>query len=536
MNAVAEIQAAEFGEFFAPASNDMIDGLVAQYRVIRANVEKIANAMTGETAGAVSYFLSGNKDDRSGLPSVERLFRLEGALASLNSAFWSKAMHLTDVLDMMPQKRRDEWNKSITDMTCPAFEDETVRATLQGLMSQRQQFLAERVDGIFTGLSGEHVTNSPAAFGKRMIVANALNEYHYVGFSKCGLINDLRCVVAKFMGRDEPGYNASSGLIEALKGNWGNWVNVDGGAMKIRLYKKGTAHIEVHTDMAWRLNRILAHMHPMAIPDEFRQKPKRKARNVELMQRPLPFAVIHVLAALKPAERVIKQDNWRQPYRHERIKDALKFDHYGLPDKHVLAEVCAVLESIGGVKAAEGHWQFDYQPGAVVNEIVASGCVPDHKAHQFYPTPEKLAKVAVELAAIEAHHDCLEPQAGTGGIADYMPMDQTTCVEVSGLRCAVLRAKGFDVVNADFLAWAATTKQRFDRVVMNPPFDMGRWQSHLEAAASMLKPSGRLVAVLPLGAKGKASLPGFNCRFPQVFDGAFAGTSVSVVVMVADKR
>lgn len=526
------------GEFFAPASTDLIDGLVGQYRSMRVKIEQIAAMVTGETAGAMSYFLDGNgRDSRYGTPSVERLFEVSGAVAALNSAYWSKAMQLTDVLNYMPQARRDEWNKSISEQTCPEFEDETVRATLQGLLAQRHQFLAERVDGIFRGLSGEHVTNSPAAFGKRMIVGYVLNDYWSANHGKCGLINDLRCVIAKFMGRDEPGYSASEGLINALKGRWGEWVPVDGGAMKIRLYKKGTAHIEVHPDMAWRLNSTLAAIYPMAIPPEFRQKPKRKPKEVELIQRPLPFAVINILASMKQATRAIKQDgNWRQPYRHENVQNALKYDHYGQVDKHVLAEACNVLESIGGVKSTEGWWQFDYHPGDVIAGIVASGCVPDQKAHQFYPTPEKVAAIAAEIAVIEPHHLCLEPSAGTGGLADHMPKEQTRCIEVSKLRCDVLTAKGYDVTHADFIEWSSKTLDRFDRIVMNPPFDQGRWQAHLEAAASLLKPHGRLVAILPAGANGKDVLPGFNCWFPQTFDNEFAGTSVSVVILVAEAK
>lgn len=542
MGAMTDIVGLEdAGEFFAPASTDLIDGLVGQYRSMRVKIEQIAAMVNGETAGAMSYFLNGNgRDSRYGTPSVERLFEVSGAVGALNSAYWSKAMQLTDVLNYMPQARRDEWNKSISEQTCPEFEDETVRATLQGLLAQRHQFLAERVDGIFRGLSGEHVTNSPAAFGKRMIVGYVLNDSWSANYGKCGLINDLRCVIAKFMGRDEPGYSASEGLINALKGRWGEWIPVDGGAMKIRLYKKGTAHIEVHPDMAWRLNSTLAAIYPLAIPPEFRQKPKRKPKEVDLIQRPLPFAVINVLASMKPATRTIKQEgNWRQPYRHEKVSNALQYDHYGAVDKHVLAEVCSVLESIGGVKSTEGWWQFDYHPGDVIADIVASGCVPDQKAHQFYPTPASLAQRSVDLAEIGLNHECLEPSAGTGGLADLMPTERTTCVEISGLHHKVLEAKGHRVVWNDFLTWAsgrAADGKTFDRIVMNPPFDRGQWQAHVEHAAGLLKQGGRLVAILPSGARNSLTLPGFLLQWHGPFDNQFPGASVSVVILVAERQ
>src|SRR5262249_46435150 len=157
------------------------------------------------------------------------LFQLDGAIAALNAAYWSKALGLTDVYDYMPQARRDEWNRSIKEHKTPDFTEEAVRPTILQLLASREQFLAERVDGIFRGLAGEHVTNAPEAFGKRMIIAHVLREYHFVEHRTCGLINDLRCVVAKFMGRDEPRYQSSSAVVEALKSRWGEWVSIDGG-------------------------------------------------------------------------------------------------------------------------------------------------------------------------------------------------------------------------------------------------------------------------------------------------------------------
>lgn len=535
---MTELVCGEFAEeFFAPASSDMVDGLIGQYRNMRAKVEQVAEMMQGEIAGAVSYFIEGNQDQHARYaPAVQKLFCLDGAIASLNAAYWSKTLALTDVLDLMPQARRDEWHKSIREMTTPEFTEDAVRPTLSNLLNMRSQFLAERVDGIFRGLSGEHVTNAPQAFGKRMIVANVLNDMWSSNHGKCGLINDLRAVVAKFMGRDEPGYSASQGLIDALKGRWGEWVPVDGGALKIRLYRKGTAHIEIHPDMAWRLNSILAHLYPMAIAAEYRQKPKRKPKEIDLIQRPLPFAVVDLLAQMKPATKAVASGDWRHPYRHEKIDNALQWAHHGAKDKHVLAEACAALESIGGV-SVDGRWQFDYSPGDIVAGIVASGCIPDDKAHQFYPTPDSLAARVVELAEIEPGDSCLEPSAGTGAIADLMPRGQTRCVEVSRLRCDVLAAKGFaNVACWDFLAWSAEQlPASYSRICMNPPFDRSQWKAHLEAASGLVKAGGRLVAILPASARNSAELAGFDLAWHGPFDNQFPGASVSVVILVAQK-
>lgn len=522
-------------DFFAPVSTDAISSMVAEYDALKGRIEQIAAVVTGEMAVAMQYFLEGNSDERSrwAAPNVERLFQRDGAVAALNAAYWSKALRLTDVLDLMPQKRRDEWHQSIHDRKTPDFTEDTVRNTLADLIGQRAKFFAERVDGMFRGLSGEHVTNQPQGFGKRMIVGYMLNDWGSVNTSLAGLINDLRAVIAKFMGRDEPKHYSSGPLLERLKKQWGEWVEVDGGALRIRLYKKGTAHIEVHPDMAWRLNQILASLYPLAIPPEFRARPKKRVREFDLIRKPLPFQVIDTLSSMIRGSKTVSNGNHRAPYPQE-IPRTRQF-RYGA-NKDALPQAELVLEAIGGVKdAATGLWHFDYEPDAVLDEIIVSGCIPDQRSHQFYPTPRRLAERVVDLADIEAHHTVLEPSAGIGGIADLLPKDRTTCVEVSPLHCKVLEAKGHTVVEGDFLAWTAGPS-RFDRITMNPPFSEGRWQAHVEHAADMLAQGGRLVSILPEGAPGRAGfLSGLNKEWHGPFHNAFEGTSISVVILVVSK-
>lgn len=519
----------EASRFFAPVSSDIFNELLGQYQAMRKRIEALAEMMTGEAAGAVSYFIDGNRDNYSRYaPSVDKLFNVKGGIAALNAAYWSKTLALTDVLDMMPQKRRDEWNKTIREMTAPDFTEEAVRPTITELLNMRAQFLSERVDGIFRGLSGDHVTNAPEGFGKRMIFSGVLgygSQYH----NPRGLVNDLRCVVAKFMGRDEPKYSASEALIEALKGNWGQWVSIDGGALRIRLYMKGTAHLEVHPDMAWRLNSILANLHPLAIPAEFRQRPTKKAKTFTMMGRPLPFAVLEILHSMTAVREFVGEKRFDS--KAVIVPNARQFG-YQDRDKAAAAEAVRVLVSIGGAQVSPGIFHFDYEPGEVLSELVLTGCIPDQKAHQFYPTPESLARIAVDLADIEEGHTVLEPSAGMGGLADLLPKERTECVEISALHCKVLESKGYRTQQADFLNWKAGA---FNRIVMNPPFSEGRWQAHTQHAASMLRDQGVLVAILPASARKSFTLPELAVEWHGPYENEFAGTSVSVVILKATR-
>ena len=408
------------------------------------------------------------------------------------------------------------------------------------LLNSRARFLAERVDGIFRSLSGEHVTNSPGAFRNRMIIANLVTGYGTSNHDRVGYINDLRCVIAKFMGRDEPSYRASGVVVEyARRERRGEWVTLDGGALRLRAYKCGTAHLEIHPDLAWRLNCVLHQLYPAAIPPEFRTKPKRKPKEHKLMARPLPFAVVEMLASMEPAYTLQKSTDWRRDYDRIKIPNAVQFSYSGSGSQAVQDEVERVLAYLGGVKVKNDrggmYFEFDYHPRDAIKEVIASGCLPDQKAHQYYPTPENLAQLAVEMAQIGPHDMCLEPSAGTGGLADLMPKERTVCIEISKLHCKVLEAKGFRVECADFL----TITRRHaspDRIVMNPPFSEGRWQAHLEHAAELLADGGRLVAILPASAKSRDVLPGWTLEWSRVFDNEFAGASVSVVILVATRE
>lgn len=552
MTAALNGELVDLGQFFAPASTDMVDGLIGQYNQAKARLEEVASIMQGERMAVFNYFVEGNQSERDRWYGIEKLFNLEGALGALNADYWNRALKLTDVWDVMPQKRRDEWSEQIRtplgrktqrhrldpDLPdewalppLPPFEEEVVRNTLMDLLAARSRFFAERVDGIFRALSREHVTNRPEGFQKRAILAGALDTWCSPQFRVAGHINDLRCVIARFMGREEPKADATSPVLKAASRNPGKWMAIDGGALRIRVYNGvGTAHLEVHPDMAWRLNCVLASLYPAAIPSQFRTKPKKKLKDFALMERPLPFAVVDVLAGMEEGKRLDKS-NVRPAWI--RVRNSRQFAYLGVTDKATHEEAARVLEAIGATRDGD-LFLFDYDPREVLDEVVCSGCIPDQRSHQFYPTPADLAEDAVALADIGDQHRCLEPSAGQGGLAGFMPAGQTTCVEVNPLNCSVLSAKGLQALEADFLQWAAPAA--FDRVVMNPPFSEGRWQAHLQHAAGMVAAGGRLVAILPASAKGKDLLPGFDLAWHGPYANRFPGTSVCVVILVADRR
>lgn len=117
----------------------------------------------------------------------------------------------------------------------------------------------------------------------------------------------------------------------------------------------------------------------------------------------------------------------------------------------------------------------------------------------FFPTPPAVAENLVERADIQEGMRVLEPSAGTGRIADALRGAGATpdVLEVSSDLRAILKAKAHNVVGQDFLSYEPGPV--YDRIVMNPPFSGRVDIDHVRHAYSLLKPGGRIVAIMSEG-------------------------------------
>jgi len=121
------------------------------------------------------------------------------------------------------------------------------------------------------------------------------------------------------------------------------------------------------------------------------------------------------------------------------------------------------------------------------------------KDNQFYPTPWEVAERAAGLLQGSAGL-LLEPSAGHGDLLKQLQyrhngIDRNfkiKCVEIDPDNVAVLRAAGYETLQADFLA--VQLPRIFDAVLMNPPFNAGA--KHILKAWQLLKQGGELVAVI----------------------------------------
>jgi hypothetical protein len=512
-------------QFSGLAQFDMIDQLLGLFQqreqAIEATAEFIENA---SRLGVMGYFIDGMRlvygpEYRYSIPTDTA-----AAKAVLRVEYWNRLLNEAQIFDVMPAAKRELARKQFSGMDCPPFDESTVRPTIQDLLHQRQTFFAERVDGVFRGLSNTHITNSPAGFSKKMILSYVFSADGYLNSNKAALISDLRGIVGRLTGRGEPSEYGTRQLLDRIyRTSIGKKVEIDGGAFSVTVYRVGTAHFEVAPEVAAELNSILAALYPLAIPAKFRTPPKkRKVGSFDMKFERLPMAVIDLLSNIE------RRSHGYTLSVYSRAKEAVD-------------QTIRVIEEIGGRVTTSADkstvWiQFDYEPRPVLDQLIYGGVIPEQTSHQFYPTRSLIGEEAAKRLNIRPGLKYCEPQAGTGDLAQFLPKESTVCIELAQVRAKVLEAKGFTTVQADFLAWAEENSgQRFDGILMNPPFSKQRAFHHLEAAASLLASDGTLVAILPASMINTTPLSGFDHDWSQVFEDQFEGTSVRVAILTAQR-
>ncbi|EHP4289097.1 DUF4942 domain-containing protein [Salmonella enterica] len=444
-------------------------------------------------------------------PCIDKV-DLEWVKQNIWAEYWKKVTDMTNVLLIMPAARRDEWREQFiegkqettkTDRTgyqmrvkefvgVPEFKAETVIPTMLNLLNDRHKYLSERVYGLFKALSPAHKTNKTNGFSERLIIANCISEFWRdsvsVNYHKEDYIDDLRVMLHFFAHKEFITINRTTEMLSAAyRANdcqTGDWMNVDGNLMRVKMFKNGNVHFEIHPDVAWKLNEVLAYSMPAAIPAPYRTAPKTRApKEFGLIQKTISEPV---RTALRDGR--FSKDNGDWYFFDSKLQ------------KTQSDELERTLTFIGGVQENK-HWRFPYEVGHTLNTIVATGLIPDAKSHQFYPTPRIIAEYVARAIELQPGETLLEPEAGRGDLLAYVETRQEniTCIEVSPLFAEILRGKGYvNTVCCDFMKWSDDNAgYMFDKIVMNPPYSLGRHKEHTMAALGHLKVGGRLVAVLP---------------------------------------
>lgn len=201
-------------------------------------------------------------------------------------------------------------------------------------------------------------------------------------------------------------------------------------------------------------------------------------------------------------------------------------------DRKVYARIADALTRIEGRwSKKENAFVFPFDVTADIEEIFTTGNLPKRNPLQLHPTPRnqvldmidasdslknKLETAEQRLADTGKPLRMLEPSIGLCGIADVVrelyPTVEIIGVELDDINVRLARQKGYDVTHNDFLQYPIPQceEDRFDVILMNPPF-MGRdFIKHIRHAQAMLRVNGNLVSVTPFnwmaGASAKADV------------------------------
>ncbi len=158
------------------------------------------------------------------------------------------------------------------------------------------------------------------------------------------------------------------------------------------------------------------------------------------------------------------------------------------------------------LEVMHGHWStkrkvFTFKTGYNPKDMMRNGRTLTIERDGFFETPVNIIDEMIRLANFKPDDDFifLEPSAGMGAIVKRLiafGARHIMAVETNPDRCKYLESLGdsVDVVHGDFMTLPKIHK--FDRILMNPPFENLQCRKHIEKAAKHhLKPGGILVAI-----------------------------------------
>lgn len=199
--------------------------------------------------------------------------------------------------------------------------------------------------------------------------------------------------------------------------------------------------------------------------------------------------------------------SWKTPHRkgdHKTEDRGLTVRKFSNGNAHVFFSPDALLD----INRALAEFYGDVLPDAEEEGAQRKPGTEVAKDLQFYWSPKAVIDAAIDFAGIYERHSyrdeplppawrVLEPSCGDGRILDALKAKGCAVfgVEYHAGRAAEARAKGYDVLTANFLETVA--RPDFDFVVMNPPFYGRHYLKHVNHALGFLKPGGTLVSILP---------------------------------------
>lgn len=168
-------------------------------------------------------------------------------------------------------------------------------------------------------------------------------------------------------------------------------------------------------------------------------------------------------------------------------------------DRKLYVSVNKIIELAGGKwNRKVGSHIFSEDPREKLGLTIEKGEIIDEKkGRQAFYTPKSLAAKIVDGIDLQGK-SVLEPSAGCGNLADACAAKgaNVVCIEIDESESLSL-ANRYRSFCKDFLEIEPEALEKFDYVIMNPPFTKNQYFKHVQHALKFLHSGGTLLAIVP---------------------------------------
>lgn len=230
-----------------------------------------------------------------------------------------------------------------------------------------------------------------------------------------------------------------------------------------------------------------------------------------------------------------------------RTKDALlaayRLKRLGLEDQDLLYAALLELQKVMDLS------KDNKKKIAVKTDLELARLRRENKGEfDYFYTSDQIADKMARLAQITNNDVILEPSAGDGSIARAIkrenPNAKLDVIEINYDFKKYLTNQGFNLLDDDdFLQFS--TDNKYNKILMNPPFSKRQDAKHVIKAFEHLKPNGILVAIIGAGTWGASDQPSKALQqlysehgiYNEILENQFkeAGTGARAVLLVLKK-
>ncbi|QYG04038.1 DUF4942 domain-containing protein [Massilia sp. NP310] len=181
-------------------------------------------------------------------------------ISGYDAKAWDHLMHESGMLSFMSAKDVEDWGQKIQKREIPALTMDSIKATFSELHAKRKQMMNDGIEQLYRALSWSHKTNSPVAFGKKIILQGR-NDW------PCNRNRAHVDDVIRFMhvmdGKPQPDHRDNFSMFSDFQPSsafQSDYVSVVG-------FQNGNLHVYFkRPDLVAKMNAVLASRYPAAIP------------------------------------------------------------------------------------------------------------------------------------------------------------------------------------------------------------------------------------------------------------------------------